>query len=229
MAATDQAIDGIKQLLATGEFSPGDRLPKENELAERLGVSRGSLREAVRALEFIGVLQPRQGDGTYVTSLDPSLLLDVLSHVIDFSQEESILHLLEVRRLLEPAAAALAAARATPDQLSEVRAALDDMHRAGEPEPFVAADAEFHAAIARATGNPALAALLDQLSGPTIRTRIERAARERRAVEEALTEHERIVEALEAHDPELARSANAVHVAAVERWLRGVLGQAGAP
>ena len=70
VAVTDQAIDQIKQLIIDGEFSPGSRLPKEQELAQRLGLSRNSLREAVRALTLIGVLEPRVGDGTYITSLE---------------------------------------------------------------------------------------------------------------------------------------------------------------
>ena len=75
MALTDQAIAKIKDLIVTGEFAPGARLPKEQELAEQLGLSRNSLREAVRALTLVGVLEPRQGDGTYVTSLSPTSCL----------------------------------------------------------------------------------------------------------------------------------------------------------
>jgi DNA-binding FadR family transcriptional regulator len=225
MAATDLAIDGIKELIASGEFRAGDRLPKENELAARIGVSRGSLREAIRALELVGVVAARQGDGTYLTSLTPALLLDVMSVVLDFTQDESILQLLEVRRVLEPAATALAAARATEEQLGEVRAAMDAMRAAREPEPLVEADAAFHAAIARAAGNPALASLLENLSGPTIRARIWHAIEERRAGEKAKAEHERILAALEARDPDLARAAGAVHVAGVEAWLRGAIEQ----
>jgi GntR family transcriptional repressor for pyruvate dehydrogenase complex len=223
MAATDQAIEGIRELIASGEFGAGDRLPKENELAARIGVSRGSLREAIRALELVGVVAARQGDGTYLTSLTPALLLDVMSIVMDFTQDESILQLLEVRRVLEPAATALAAARASEEELDEVRAAMDAMRRARDPEPLVEADAAFHSAIAHAAGNPALASLLDNLSGPTIRARVWHAIEERQAGDEAKAEHERILAALEARDPDLARAASAVHVAGVEEWLRGAL------
>jgi GntR family transcriptional regulator, transcriptional repressor for pyruvate dehydrogenase complex len=223
MAATDQAIEGIRKLIASGEVGPGGRLPKENELAGQLGVSRGSLREAVRALELIGVLEARQGDGTYVTSLRASRLMEVVSVLIDFSQDESILQLLEVRRLLEPSAAALAAARATPDDLAAVHDAMRAMEEATGPEELLAGDTAFHSAIATATGNPALASLLENLSGPTIRARIWRAATQARAIDETLAEHRRILAALEARDPELARAAGAMHVASVEGWLRGVL------
>lgn len=111
MALTDAAIEKIKDMILSGELRPGDRLPKEPELAIKLGLSRNSLREAVRALTFMNVLDVRQGDGTYVTSLEPNLLLDALKFVLDFHRDETILQLFEVRRVLEPAAVALAAVR----------------------------------------------------------------------------------------------------------------------
>ena len=110
MAVTDEAILKIKEMIVSGELAPGDRLPPEKELSESLGLSRNSLREAVKALELIRVLDVRRGDGTYVTSLEPSLLLEALSFVADIHQDASVLELFEVRRILEPAAAALAAA-----------------------------------------------------------------------------------------------------------------------
>jgi GntR family transcriptional regulator, transcriptional repressor for pyruvate dehydrogenase complex len=228
VAATDQAIEGIRELIASGEVGPGGRLPKENELAARLGVSRGSLREAIRALELIGVVEARQGDGTYLTSLHASRLMEVFSVLVDFSQDESLLQLLEVRRLLEPSAAALAAARATPDDLAAVHAAMHVMEHADAPEALVEGDTAFHGAIAAATGNAALASLLENLASPTIRARIWRAATESQAIDETLAEHRRILEALEARDPEVARAASAMHVSRVERWLRGVLARQGA-
>src|SRR6266540_4712405 len=97
MALTDQAIEKIKDLIIAGEFAPGSKLPKERELAERLGLSRNSLREAVRALTLIGVLEPRQGDGTYVTSLEPELLLAGTTFVSDLLTGTTVLELHEVR------------------------------------------------------------------------------------------------------------------------------------
>src|SRR3954449_3866606 len=93
-------------MIVSGELKPGDRLPPEKELSEALGLSRSSLREAVKALAVIRVLDVRRGDGTYVTSLTPSLLLDAMSFVVDIHQDASVLELFEVRRILEPAAAA---------------------------------------------------------------------------------------------------------------------------
>ena len=110
-SVTDEAIDKIQGLIISGSWGPGDRLPKETELAAQLGLSRNSLREAVRALSQLRVLEVRQGDGTYVTSLEPELLLESTSFVSHLLVGESALELFEVRRLLEGAAAGLAAAR----------------------------------------------------------------------------------------------------------------------
>src|SRR6476619_4359412 len=100
MALTDEAIKRIKSMIVSGELRPGDRLPREADLAERLGLSRSSLREAVRALALIHVLDVRQGDGTYVTSLEPRLLLDAMTFVVDFHRDDTVLAFLEVRRIL---------------------------------------------------------------------------------------------------------------------------------
>src|SRR5207245_10895001 len=110
-SVTDEAIDKIQELIISRSWGPGDRLPKESELAAQLGLSRNSLREAVRALSQLRVLEVRQGDGTYVTSLEPELLLESTSFVSHLLVGESALELFEVRRLLEGAAAGLAAAR----------------------------------------------------------------------------------------------------------------------
>ena len=100
MALTDEAILRIKEMILGGQLKPGDRLPREADLAETLGLSRNSLREAVRALALINILDVRQGDGTYVTSLDPNLLLDTLTFVVDFHRDDTVLDFLRVRRIL---------------------------------------------------------------------------------------------------------------------------------
>src|SRR5215211_7135333 len=127
MALTDEAIDQIKGMITSGELGPGDRLPKEADLAIRLGLSRNSLREAVKALSMIRVLDVRQGDGTYVTSLEPHLLLDALSFVVDFHRDDTVLQFFEVRRILEPAATALAAERMSDEEIANLKAVLDEL------------------------------------------------------------------------------------------------------
>src|SRR5215831_20742791 len=113
---TDEAIAKIRELIVSGRWRPGDRLPREADLALELGLSRSSLREAVRALALVRVLQVRQGDGTYVSSLEPDLLLGGPTRfAAPLLRGRTVLELFEVRRLLEPAAAALAALRIDAD------------------------------------------------------------------------------------------------------------------
>ena len=157
MALTDQAITKIKDLIVEGEFAPGDRLPKETELAERLGLSRSSLREAVRALSLVGVLDARQGDGTYVTSLEPELLLAGTSFLGDLVTGPTLLELCEVRRILEPAATALATPRLREEDFEALEESLERMDDADSTQAFIDADVDFHRVIVSACGNATLA------------------------------------------------------------------------
>jgi GntR family transcriptional repressor for pyruvate dehydrogenase complex len=223
VALTDEAIDKIKRMITSGELGPGDRLPREADLAERLGLSRNSLREAVRALSMIRVLDVRQGDGTYVTSLDPGLLLDALSFVVDFHRDDTVLEFLEVRRILEPAATALAAQRMSDADLAKLQILLDELSTAPTMEALVANDLEFHRQIAAGAGNTVLCSLIDGLSGPTTRARIWRGLTQEGAVEKTREQHQAIHDALSAREPELARSWATIHIAGVEDWLRQAL------
>ncbi len=226
MAITDEAIEKIKEMIISGALSPGDRLPKEADLAERLGLSRNSLREAVKALSLIHVLDVRQGDGTYVTSLEPSLLLDAMGFVIDFHRDDTVLEFLEVRRILEPAATAMAASRMTQDDVADLRALLDQLGQDPSIEELVANDLEFHRRIALGAGNQVLCSLVDGLSGPTQRARIWRGLTQESAVARTLAEHHAICDAIAAGQPEVARAWATVHVAGVEQWLRDALTEA---
>ncbi len=223
MAVTDEAILKIKEMIVSGELRPGDRLPREATLAERLGLARNSLREAVRALAVMHILDVRQGDGTYVTSLDAPLLLEALNFVVDFHQDDSVLQFFEVRRIMEPAAASMAAARVTDDELATMRKILDQIDATASADELVANDLEFHRSIAQASGNSVLSSLIDGVSAPTHRARIWRGLTEHGAIERTLSEHRSIYEAIAASQPDVARSWMTVHIAGVERWLRQVL------
>ncbi|MCL8017136.1 FadR/GntR family transcriptional regulator [Streptomyces sp. AS02] len=223
MALTDEAIDKIKAMIVAGELAPGSRLPKEEILAGQLGLSRNSLREAVRALTAMRILITRQGDGTYVSSLEPHLLLESLSFAADVSQGRTALQLLQVRRLLEPQATGLAAALLQPEDLQELRAILDRCQSATSVEEFVAHDIAFHLRIVEAVGNPVLSMLLSVLSTRTQRVRIVRGSRTRRALDNAHQDHEAILRALRSRDALLAASAATVHITAVEQWLAASL------
>lgn len=223
MPVTDEAIEKIKAMIVTGELGPGDRLPKENDLAERLGLSRNSLREAVKALSLIRVLDVRQGDGTYVTSLEPNLLLDAMSFVVDFHRDDTVLEFLEVRRILEPAATAMAASTMTAEEVASLRDLLSSLDDDPTIEALVANDLEFHRRIAVGSGNTVLCSLLDGLSGPTTRARIWRGLTQEGAVDKTREQHTAICDAIEARQPEVARSWATVHIAGVEQWLRRTL------
>src|SRR6202045_707045 len=151
-SVTDEAIDKIQELIISGSWGPGDRLPKETELAAQLGLSRNSLREAVRALSQLRVLEVRQGDGTYVSSLEPDLLLESTGFISHLLLGDTALDLYEVRRILEAAAAALAAARIDSEEKAELGRSLERMRDAHTVEELVEADVAFHAIIAKAAG-----------------------------------------------------------------------------
>jgi GntR family transcriptional regulator, transcriptional repressor for pyruvate dehydrogenase complex len=217
---TDEAIAKIREMIVSGRWRPGDRLPREADLAVQLGLSRNSLREAVRALALVHVLEVRQGDGTYVSSLEPDLLLETTSFVTHLLQDHTVLELFEVRRLLEPAAAALAAVRMDASGRARLKAELDRMRAAGAVEELVDADMAFHSAIAAAAGNAVLCALLDGLAARTMRARLWRGRTDVQAIADTLTEHVRIYEAIMSRDPDLSRAQAAAHIASGELWLR---------
>jgi len=139
---------------------------------------------------------------------------------VDLHRDSSILELFEVRRILEPAAGAMAAARISEEQLAGLRASMSDVDEDTSVEELVKHDLEFHGLIARAAGNGYLGSLLDGLSGSTVRARIWRGLTQDRAVSRTLSEHAAITEALERGDAELARALLTVHISGVEQWLR---------
>ncbi|GAA3781641.1 FadR/GntR family transcriptional regulator [Streptomyces phyllanthi] len=223
MSLTDKAIEQIRELIQTGALPPGSKLPPEPELAAQLGLSRNLAREAVKALAVARVLEVRRGDGTYVTSLQPSLLFGSLGGAVELLQGDSgaLLDLMEVRRLLEPAATALAATRISDEQLAQVKRHLDAMRDARDDvEALNAHDAAFHHAVVSATGNESLLTLLEGVSGRTLRARIWRGLVDSRAAGRTLEEHEAIFAALSARDAFLSQAAALLHVSNTERWLR---------
>ena len=220
VAVTDEAIEKIKEMIVRGELSPGSRLPPEKDLAERLGLSRSSMREAVKALEVIRVLDVRRGDGTYVTSLEPKLLLEAISFVVDLHDDDSLLEIFAVRRLLESHATGLAAQRADEDDLAALEAEISAAAAESDIESLVEHDMRFHSAIARLAGNAYLESLLESLTSQTVRARVWRGLTQAGAVERTLAEHRAILDAIADHDMELAVSTAQVHIAGIERWLR---------
>lgn len=223
MAVTDEAILKIKEMILSGQLAPGDQLPPEKELSEQLGLSRSSMREAVKALEMIRVLDVRRGDGTYVTSLEPRLLLEAMSFVIDLHDDSSILEIFAVRRILEPAAVALATSRISAVAIADLRAQIESVDESTSAEGLVAHDLKFHAAIVTTAGNSYLASLIDSLSNHTVRARIWRGLTQEHSVQRTLSEHKSIVDAIERGDAELAQALATMHISGVEQWLRNAI------
>ena len=222
-SVTDEAIDKIRERIVNGSWRPGERLPRESELAAELGLSRNSLREAVRALSQLRVLEVRQGDGTYVSSLEPALLLESTGFISHLLLGKTELELYEVRRILEAAAAALATGRIDGNQKIELAQCLERMREAKTVEDLVEADVAFHAIVARAARNAVLASLLASLSTRTMRVRLWHGRTADGALDETREEHRRVYDAIMSGDPELARATATAHIASGERWLRAQL------
>lgn len=219
-SVTENAITRIRQMILTGELAPGDKLPPESKLAAELGLSRTSLREAVRALTLVGVIDTRQGDASYITSLGPELLLNALGLAMDLQREDTLADLVAVRRVLEPAAAAMAATRITDEEVQHLRTLIRPELTEDHARVAIGLDREFHHTIVQASGNPLLAALLDALSAPTTRMRTWRARTLPGIISATAREHEAILTALASGDAQLAWAATTVHIAGVEAWVR---------
>lgn len=226
MSVTTGAIDSIREMISSGALSPGDQLPPEQELADQLGVSRGSLREAVRALSQINVLDVRRGDGTYVTSLSPSELLSGLSFAMELLQTHGVDEVLEVRRMLLPAATALAAQRITAEQLVAMHRVYDELEAATDPAEVARLQRDFQALVGDATGNETLSSILSaiQLRDENLR-RAWLASPKRREV--ALAHDRMLLEAFESGDADMARSVATVRVDTRRRWIDSLRAGAG--
>ena len=183
-ALPDQIAARLIDLITERQLKAGDRLPPERELAASMGVSRSSLREALRALAMLGVAEMRHGDGTYLTSLEADALMRPVGLVLALS-DSGLEELFEARKLVEPGLAALAATRISDADAAELRRCAEASAAAQEDaEAFMFADIELHAKIARAASNAVLERLLDSIAGMGIasRRRTGRLARGARAV-----------------------------------------------
>jgi DNA-binding FadR family transcriptional regulator len=224
VARTAEVVEAIKDMILAGNLRAGDRLPAEKDLAAQLGVSRGPLREGVSALSAMGVLDTRQGDGTYVTSLDFGLLMAPLSFVVDLHSAAGARQFLAVRRILECEAAALAALYITADAVTAAELTLAEAAHTLREAPddhdrFFIADREFHRLVAASAANPVLAGLIESISGRTARARLLRGAIEEGAQRRTIDEHRDILTAIAAHDPDRARLRMAVHLVGVEDFI----------
>ncbi len=224
---SEDIVAQLKTLIAEGKLRSGDQLPSERDLSEKFKVSRASVREAVRALESAGLLEARQGQGTYVTT-SVEALVQPLAHAIA-REENAIQELFEVRRLLEPQLAALAAARAAASDLEELRKILEQQAcQVDEGGTGAQMDTAFHSAVARAAKNTLLLRLNDTLVDclrDSRRRSLETPERPRRS----LAGHQAILRALQARDSKAAQRAMLKHLEEIEHNLRHAAGTPEAP
>ncbi len=199
------------------KLKPGDKLPAERELAEMLKVSRGSIRDAIRSLELLGLVEPRQGTGTIVrATMADTPLANALKH-----RKESVSELLDFRKMLEPPLAARAATHASTEEIAEMEAILlrqEEKHKQGEPA--TAEDAEFHYNVALASGNSVILKVIDILMDLLRETRARSLQVEGRS-QKSLDGHCRILAAIKRHDSDTARSAMLRHIEDVEEIVLG--------
>jgi len=220
----DKVYEGVaKQIerLILKKLQPGDKLPSERELAETLGVSRSSIRDAIRSLELIGMVEPRQGAGTIVRELSSQSLVNPLANAIK-RKEELIGELLDCRKMLEPQLAARAATRASPDELGEMEEILARQERklrAGEST--IAEDSEFHYAIALASGNSVVLKVLDTLMD-LLRDSRERSLQQEGRPQKSLAGHRRILAAIKRRDSDAAKAAMRRHIENVEKIVLSI-------
>jgi len=206
-----------KQLehLILKKLQPGDKLPSERELAEMLGVSRSSIRDAIRSLELVGLVEPRQGAGTIVRELSAESLVNPFANALKH-QQELVAELLDFRLMIEPPLAARAATHASPDEISEMEEILQRQEgKLSHGEAAVAEDSEFHYSVALASGNTVVLKVLDILMDLLRDTR-ERSLQVAGRPERSLAGHRRILSAIKRHDAEAARSAMRRHIEDVE-------------
>src|SRR6266849_5947620 len=190
------------------KLKPGDKLPSERELAEMLQVSRSSIRDAIRGLELMGLVEPRQGAGTIVRGLSAESLLNPFANALKHRQE-LVGELLDFRKMLEPPLAARAATHASPDEISEMEEILSD------GEAAIAEDAEFHYSVALASGNSVVLKLLDTVMDLLRDTR-ERSLQLEGRPQKSLAGHRRILAAIKRHDAEAAKAAMRRHIEDIE-------------
>ena len=216
----EQIVRQIEDSIASGALAPGDQLPPEREMAQQFGVSRTAVREAVRALHEKGLVEAYSGRGTFVTKGRSKGIRESLHNLIGAGRAEGAVFLAEVREILEPEIAALAALRMEEQALATLRESVELMDRSqNDPDAFVEADLDFHLALAEAAGNPVILSLLDSI--------VELLRDQRRRIcilpdgpERGQAHHKRILAAIERRDPEKTRSAMRAHMLQVREDSR---------
>jgi GntR family transcriptional repressor for pyruvate dehydrogenase complex len=220
-ALSEKIVERLLMLIREKQLCPGDRLPPERELAPLMGVSRPSLREALRALSVMKVVEHRQGSGTYVSSLKPELFINHLDFIFTVN-DATFLDLFEARKIIEVGLVSLAARLLTDDQLAGLEDCLKRSSASVEaPESFLQIDLELHGRIVAAAQNRTLALFMHSIDQINIASR--RRTNELPEVRrQTLKDHRAIVAALRRHDPQAAAQAMRAHLGHVEAKLKAL-------
>jgi GntR family transcriptional repressor for pyruvate dehydrogenase complex len=212
--------------LLSGEIAPGDRMPSERQLAADLGVGRSAVREAITALALLGLVEVRQGDGTYLRRIDSGLPIDTIEWGMVLGSRRTR-DLVETRHHLEIVVAGLAATRRTAATVDELRRVLTEMEMVtGEPVRFGAADVAFHLCLADAAGNEVLSRMLVSI-GQLLGVWIARVLTRPESYQPTLTEHAAVLDAIAAGDAVAARAAMAAHMEGATARLTASIGEGG--
>jgi len=220
----EHIVDQIHALIREGRWAPGDQIPPERELAERFRVSRTSVREALRALEMQGIIESRQGGGTFVRSADTEALVPPLAAAILRGRRE-MAEVLEVRELIEPGLARLAAMRATPEAVAELEQTLERQRDAiAHDRPFVDEDTAFHYTLARAADNHILLRLHNVILD-VLRESRQTYLHVRDRPQMSLRGHEAILAAVRLNDGDAAQRASLAHITEVRDGILRALSE----
>jgi len=211
----EQIVQQIEESIVKGSLKAGDQLPAERELAQRFGVSRTAVREAVKALREKGLVEAYSGRGTFITDGTTQAVRQSLDLMVKIGQPEGSTHLAEVRAILEPEIAALAAVRIQEPELATMREAVAAMDEAGQDaEAYIEADLDFHLALAEGACNPLILSLLDSIVGLLREQRL-RIFKVPGGPARGQVHHKQILDAVEHHDAEKAREAMRAHLCQV--------------
>jgi GntR family transcriptional repressor for pyruvate dehydrogenase complex len=213
----EQIVQQIEESVLNGTLKPGDQLPAERDLAQRLGVSRTAVREAVKTLREKGLVEAYSGRGTFVTDGTSQAARQSFDLMVKIGQQENSPHLAELRLILEPGIAAMAAERVKDDDLAAMREAVAVMERSQkDPEAYIEADLDFHLALAEVVANPLILSLIDSIVGLLREQRI-KIFNVEGGPQRGQFHHKRILEAMERRDPEMARCAMRAHLEQVKQ------------
>ena len=207
-----QIVEQIEQSIRGGQLKPGDQLPAERDLAERFGVSRTAVREAVKALCEKGLVEALPGRGTFVIDATSHVIKQSLDLLVNSTTAEGLAHLEDIREIFEPEIAARAATRAEPKQVAAMRDAISVMDRMlNDVGAYIEADLDFHLALAEAAQNPLVLTLIDSIVG-LLRVQRTRCFYAPKGPARGQLHHRRILEAVENHDAVAARAAMQDHL-----------------